>query len=363
MHDDSDRSQAPTPRRRQRAREQGHVVKSQDLASSLAFLGALGGLYYFGGDVLHGMAQLLERGLRGQFDRTGRLEATVDTWREAGIEIGIGLLPLFAVFLVVALVSNLGQTGWLFLPGKASIDPSRVNPWNGLSRVFSLRGSARLGFGLTKTLVASGVAGWFLWRHQSDILNLPHLQGVEIGTRVATLFFAASLQVGFALLILSALDYGFEYWQHEQDLQMTPQEVLEELKSIEGDPEVRARQRQQHRQSSSLPTTQERITFIVFSPAGALALRYVDDEMTAPVIVNKGTGDNATRIQQNALSQNVPCISSQQLSSHAISTCEIGNEVPSQLYYAVAQAWQRAHHLPVADARPGQTVAQHQHAF
>ena len=357
MTDSSDKSQAPTPRRRQLAREQGQVVRSQDLASSIAFLGALGGLYYFGGGILNRVTRLIENALSGNFNQTHSIDEAVDTWRQAGVDVGLGLLPLFAVFLVVALIANIGQTGWLFLPGKASIDPTRVNPWTGLSRVFSLRGGARLGFGMTKAIVVCGVTCWFAWRRQSDILDLSNAYGMHVGTQVASLCFAAGLQVGVALFILAALDYGFEYWQHEQELRMTPREVLEELKSIEGDPEIRARQRQRPQPPAPQTLSHEHITFVVFSSVGSVALRYVDSEMETPMIVNKGTGDQAHSIQQRALSQNIPCVVSHQLDSQAYSACQVGHEVPSQLYHAVAQAWQHACSLSPTRGAQRQTAA------
>lgn len=357
MHNSSDKSHAPTPRRRQQARERGQVVKSQDLASSIAFLGALGGIYYFGGRVWSKMSQLVEQALNGHFQRTHDIDAAVDAWRQAGSEVGVGLLPLFAVFLAVALIANIGQTGWLFLPGKASIDPNRINPWAGLARVFSLRSGARLGFGFTKAMVVCGVTCWFAWRRQSEILNLSNAQGIEVGAQMATLIFAAALQIGVALLILAACDYGFEYWKHEQELRMTSREVLEELKSIEGDPELRAQRRQRHRQSSSPSAPHKLITFVIHSSAGTIALRYADSDTAAPVIVSKGTGSNGDRIQQQAVSEKVPCVLSHHLDSQAFSACHVGREIPDHLYQVVAQAWQHARSSASPLGEPRQTAA------
>ncbi len=240
----------------------------------------------------------------------------------------------------MAVVANVGQTGFLFLPGRLAPDPSRVNPLKGLARIFSLPGVMRLSFGLFKVLVIAIVAFLCLYQNRFAILSLSQRSPVEIGAFLLDVLSWTALKVAAALLILALLDYAFQKWKHEQDLRMTTQQMKEEMKNLQGDPQIMARRRQVQRQlamnrmSKAVPDAD----FVVANPTElAVAISYKPETMIAPIVVAKGAGVMAQRIRRLALKHGVPVIERKPLAQSLYKEVEVDQPVPQQFYQAVAE--------------------------
>ncbi len=157
------------------------------------------------------------------------------------------LLPILGLLCLAGVAVNLLQTGFLFLPQRASFDLGRISPIRGWQRIFSAARMVQLAFGLLKLVAVFAVAGIVLYNQREALLRLVALPPAALAAEMSQLLLWTALKIGAALLLLAILDYGYQRWRYEQDLKMTPQELREELKNLEGDPQLRARRKRAQR--------------------------------------------------------------------------------------------------------------------
>jgi flagellar biosynthesis protein FlhB len=248
MADTDDKTQDPTPRRRQQARESGQVAHSQDLGSAVLLLGALGLLLFLGGALVVFLLEFLQSCLGGNawqagLETGGSRAAVLDGWRALIGGLGQHLLPLLVGAMLLALASRWLQTGFIFLPGRLLPDFSRVSPGKGLSRIWSGENFSRLTFGLFKVTVIAAVGLSGAWSRRYELTQLAGLDLPDLAARAWDVCLWSCLEMGGALLALAALDYLYQRSRLESSLQMTPQEVREEMREQQGDPQIATRRR------------------------------------------------------------------------------------------------------------------------
>ena len=343
-----------TQHRREQAREQGQVARSQDLASAVMLLGALGVLYYFGGGLVDYMIQLTRRQLGQHPGLETDQSLVVAQWQTMTGQVAALLLPIFGLMVLVALLINLVQVGILFLPNKLALDPNRINPLKGIQRIFSLSNGVRLLLGVFKIAVVGSVAVWSVWGQRDAILSLSTLAPMEIGQYLIEMILITCGKVGLALFLLALLDYIYQRWKHEQDLRMTTQEMREEMKTMQGDPQIVARRRAVQRQmvlnriGSSVPKSD----VVVTNPTElAIAIQYDHETMDAPVVVAKGAGIVAQRIRRLALEHSIPIVERKDLAQSLYKRVEIGKPISREQYAAMAEVLRYVYQLK------GKTVA------
>jgi flagellar biosynthetic protein FlhB len=215
-----------------------------------------------------------------------------------------------------------------------------VNPAAGLKRIFSITGVGRLGFGLFKLIVIAGVAGLVIWSRRDDVIRASGLDVAQLGAFLADVALKVVLWTALALVILALFDYGLQWWKQEQDLKMTHQEVREEMKDMQGDPQIAARRRQIQRQMAMSRASNEvpKADVIVTNPTElAVAIQYDPLEMAAPVVVAKGAGVVAQRIRRLGLEHNIPIVERKPLAQLLYKNVDIGKPVPTDSYAAVAE--------------------------
>jgi len=329
-----------TPHRRQEAREQGQVVFSQDLASAaLLMLGVLL-LIWLGGAVVEFCAKLM----RHQLGEVAELHTSQGTlvaeWLRIAYGLGMVVLPILGLIMLGGALASIFQVGLLWVPDRLAPDFSRINPLAGFGRIFSLSGTTRLGFGLVKVLVVSGVAIALLWMRWDEVMRASGLDIPQLAQFIVSLSSSTVLWIGLVLLMLAILDYGVQRWKYEQDLRMTHQEVREEMKNLQGDPQIISRRRAIQRQlvanriSSSVP----KADVVITNPTElAVAVQYDPQEMAAPVVVAKGAGVLAQRIRRLALENNIPIVERKPLAQLLYKEVDIGKPIPTDSYAAVAE--------------------------
>jgi len=239
-----------------------------------------------------------------------------------------------------AILTHLGQFGFLYLPEKVALDWNRINPLQNYSRIFSVSNAVHLGFGLLKVILIAAVAAWCLWGERGRLMNLSGQSPSEIGAYLLSVLLWTSLKIGASLAVLAVFDYGYQYWKHEQDLRMTTQELKEEIKTQQGDPQIAARRKQIQRQMvlRRLSTTIPKADVIVTNPTElAIALQYDPEKMPAPIVLAKGAGVLAQRIRRLALESSVPIVERKELARVLYATVDIGQQVPAEQYAAVAE--------------------------
>jgi flagellar biosynthetic protein FlhB len=349
-----DKQYDPTPHRRQQAREEGHVPRSHDLASAVVLMGGLAAMFFFGRELLEFLARFARHQWRHP-DLAADPGSLLRLTAALATELGRAMLPILGVLLATAIVVNLAQVGFLFLPQKLAFDLNRVNPLAGFGRLFSLPSAARFGFGLFKVLVVGVVAGVSLWTDGPGILALAGMGVEEIMLFLFQIAFWTSIKIAAALAILALLDYLFQRWKSEQDLRMTHREIQEEMKSLQGDPQIIARRRAVQRQLAlnRLSNNVPEATAVVTNPTElAIALKYEMDTMVAPVVVAKGAGVLAQRIRRLALENGVPIVERKELARILYKDADVGKTIPTEQFAAVAEVLRYVYRLQGRQTTP-----------
>lgn len=329
-----------TPYRRAKAREEGNVARSQDLGSAVLLLVGVVALDWFGPG-LYGQLMGMVRSAMAESTYTSADPRTqIALLARLGWASSTSLLPLLGVMLTTAVVVHVGQTGLLWLPDKLNIDPSRINPLQGFSRLFSVANASRLGFGLFKIAVVVLVLGIGLWLRWDELLALGGQRVEGVGAFVWTTTIDLVRQAALALVGLALLDFGFQKWKYENDLRMTDEDLREEMKATQGDPQTKARRRRVAKQIAAqrLQADVPKADVVVTNPTHlAVALQYDPKTMKAPVVVAKGAELIAARIRQLALSHGIPVIERKPLAQALFKSVEIGQSIPFEHYAAVAE--------------------------
>jgi flagellar biosynthetic protein FlhB len=247
-HDE--RTIEPTPLRRERAQAEGRVPRSADLNSAGLLLGGLLILVLSGGALVRHLTELMTSSLGGQSWRSllrpsGELDSglVASHWSALVTELAEVLLPPLALATLLVVAINVVQTGFLFLPRKLAPDWSRVNPMAGLARLFSAGNGARLSFGVLKLAVIVSVAVGSVYRRADQILAIGSYDSAQGAALAWEVCLWTCVKIGTALVALAVVDYLFARWKHERELRMTPAELREEMRSMQGDPQVSARRR------------------------------------------------------------------------------------------------------------------------
>lgn len=258
--------------------------------------------------------------------------------------VGLSAVQAFAPFLigliVAAILGGIAIGGWAPSGHPLKPDLSKLNPIKGIKRVFGLRGLVEVGKSLGKAFIVSAVGIGFLVYSSDSIFRLSVAPiNIAIGdatTLVATTFLICSL----SLIVIALVDIPYQIWTHKKQLKMTLREIKDELKETDGRPEVKSRIRQLQQEAAGKRMLEDvpRADVIVTNPTHfAIALRYADDEMSAPLVLAKGVDHMAARIRELGDEHDIPLFEAPYLARALYWTTEIGQEIPSQLYLAVAQ--------------------------
>lgn len=335
-----DKSFDATPHRRQQAREQGQVVFSQDLGSAAMLVAGVLVLMTWGGELV----DLTIRYMEQQLGSVGTLAADRAEFIEHSHSLlrtfGVALLPVLGVLMLAGVLSTVLQIGLLFVPEKLKPDLARLSLLAGMKRILSLSGMVRLGFGLVKIGIVAIVAGVVIYNRWDQVLYASEMSLPDLARFLVDVSFSTALWVGAALFALALLDYGFQRWKHEQDLMMTHQEVREEMKNMQGDPQIIARRRAIQRQMAlnRIGDKVPKADVIVTNPTElAVAIQYDPEKMAAPIVVAKGAGVLAQRIRRLALEHNIPVVERKPLAQLLYREVDVNRAVPDESYAAVAE--------------------------
>ncbi len=336
----ADKTFDPTPHRRQQARQQGHVAKSHDLTSAGMSLLGLAVLAMLGGGLLGFLAEYCRRQLGGEPWLVADAAFTIHHGLAVLWGVGRYLLPILGLLCLAGVVVNVVQVGFLFLPDKVAIDPARIDPLQGLQRLFSLGNLARLGLAVLKTAVVLAVAGVVIYGQRDTILGLTGLPIPQLTRQAAQIIFWTALEIGAALFALSLLDYSYQWWKHEQDLKLTPPELREELRNLEGNPQVVARRkhRQLEQDTNRRAAAASSADVVLTHPSGlTVAVVYVPDRMSAPMVLAKGSGALGKQIQAAADRAHVAVVEDPILAQALYRHAAVNRSISEEHYDAVAK--------------------------
>lgn len=341
MAEDSDleRTEAPTGRRLEQAREQGQVPHSRELGTFLVLLTAATVFWSMGGNVVRGLEALMRRGLT--WDRKLAAEPQLALVRI--IDMASDALTIFwpmALALVIAAIASpFFLNAWNFSTQAFQPKLERLDPINGIHRVFSWNGIVELLKAVLKTLLIGCVAVWVIWSERNEVFGLVS-QSLEDGLAGAGHLMSWSfLAIVGSMILLVAADVPFQLWQYYDKLKMSRDEVRQEAKEMEGDPHIKARIRSLQREAARrrMMSAVPKADVIVTNPTHfAVALSYKSG-MRAPKLVAKGTGEVALKIRELGAQHGVPLLEAPPLARALHRHVDLDQEIPATLYTAVAE--------------------------
>lgn len=342
MAEDSDleKTEQPSARRLEQAREEGQVPQSRELSTFLVLIAGLGALWAMGEWISGRMLGMLRAGFSieraSAFDPKLMLAGFSDLITDALLT----MLPLFGILMVAAIAAPILMGGFMFAPGLLGLKLERMNPIQGIGRMFSLHGLAELVKSLLKAAVV-GVMGVFaVWREHEHIFGLTGETVEAAVPDFLKMVLFATLLIIMGLAILALIDVPFQLWQYNRKLRMTKEEVKRESKEQDGDPQVKGRIRAMQREMARrrMMTQVPKADVVVTNPTHfSVALKYDGDKMRAPVVVAKGRGELALKIRELAKEHKVPMLEAPPLARALYKHCELEQAVPGALYTAVAE--------------------------
>jgi flagellar biosynthetic protein FlhB len=350
-----ERTESATPRRREEVRRRGQTARSADLNAAVALLVGVLFLRSWGETLVTWSLDLLGTTLTSLDQPDLTPEAVVRGLSSFSLFSLNVLGPVFGVMLLSGVVANVAQTGLLFTLRPLTPDFTRLNPLQGARRLFAPRSLVELAKSVGKVIVV----GYVLWRvldgQLVTLMLLPQAAWPAAIAFTVGLVFDLATWSAAVLLVLALADYGYQRFSFERQIRMSRQEVREELKQTEGNPVIRQRVRQlqravaQRRMMQAVP----RADVVITNPTHlAVALRYEAGAMAAPRVVAKGEALLAEQIKRIAREHDVPSMENRPLARALFRGCEIGDEVPGELYGAVAELLAFVYRLRVAPLPP-----------
>jgi flagellar biosynthetic protein FlhB len=342
MAEDSDleKTESASPQRLEKAREDGDVPRSRELATFTMLLAAGGGIWFSGEKLIRQLESMLISGLG--FERAIAFDPAA-LFARLGGSLGDLLMvfaPIALLLIVVALATPAVIGGWLFSTKALLPNFGRMNPVKGLGNLVSSNAAVELGKAIAKTILVGVVAWLVIWQQKDAVLALS-VESLHEGTaHLASLLWISFITIAGALGVIVMIDAPYQVWHHANKLKMTRQEVRQEARESDGDPQIKAKIRAQQREMarrrmmSEVPTAD----VVVTNPTHyAVALKYSDGAMRAPKVVAKGADEVAAKIRELAGANNVPLLEAAPLARALYQHAELGDEIPEALYTAVAE--------------------------
>ncbi|MBX3617451.1 flagellar biosynthesis protein FlhB [Nitrosomonas sp.] len=336
---DLERTEEATPRRIEKAREEGQVARSQELTTFTVLLAAAAGVLFLGAGLMDKLLKIMQAGMVVERELAFQPQLALVRFYHLAVEGLISMAPLLFLLLIVALFAPMLLSGWMFSAQALIPKFDRINPMKGLGRIFSVNSLIELVKAILKTLVIGGVAALVIWSNKDTVMALMTVP-IDLGvSRTGDFLTMSFLLIIGAMILIVAIDVPYKIWEHAKQLRMTKEEIRKEHKESEGDPFVKARVRGLQREAARRRMMAEipKADVIVTNPTHyAVALRY-QSNMRAPKVVAKGVHLLAARIREVAEEYRIPILEAPPLARALYHHTELESEIPEKLYTAVAE--------------------------
>lgn len=354
MGGDDDKTEEPTARKLSKAREEGQVARSTELPAAAVTIAALGMLYLTGGPLVAKLAEAFASGFH--FDR--KLVRSPNLlpamFGHELFEAFLLIAPLLALTVVVAIAASGATGGFLFSTKAVQPKPDKLNPLNGIKRMFGTRAWVELGKALLKFTLVAGVVAFVLYDNVTTLNGIGRMAFEPAMAVAGRLLAKSALIMACSLIVIAMIDVPFQRWQFMKQMRMSKQEIKDEMKDMEGRPEVKAQIRRRQREMANgrmIDRVKEADVVITNPEHFAVALSYDPNGDSAPILLAKGADAIATRIRDEASKHGIEIFSAPPLARALYFTTELEHPVPEDLYYAVAQVI--AYVFNLASVRPG----------
>ncbi|WP_028983010.1 flagellar biosynthesis protein FlhB [Sporolactobacillus terrae] len=335
-----EKTEKATPHKREEGRKKGQVFKSTDLSTAVSLLAFF--LYFrlAGGQVIQRLAEMMS----SYYSRNLSMAVTELNLHELFVSLSFQvlklLLPVLIIAIVVAAGAQMMQIGFLFLPNMLLFKGERLDPLKGLKRIYSLRGIMELLKSMLKILIIGIIAFSVLWLYRQSIVQSASQPLSESIRTMASIMLMMGITVSIALIALSVLDYLYQKYDYEKNMRMSKQDIKDEFKTIEGNPQIKSKLKERQRQMALNRMMQEvpNADVIITNPTHfAVALKYDKKEMDAPKVIAKGADLIAKRIKEIARENQVTIVERKPLARALYHDLEIGESIPEQFFKAVAE--------------------------
>jgi flagellar biosynthetic protein FlhB len=335
-----ERTEEPSQRRLDQARERGQVPRSRELTNFATMIGGSAALVAIGGALARCLSNIMRNSLgfdpRALSDPGSMMRAFGDAVSSAMVAV----LPIFGVLIGAVILAAVVLGGWNFSPAALTLNFARMSPLAGLQRLFGLHGIIELGKALLKCLVIGAVCAGIVSYMFADVMSLGHMPSRAAITRGAHLIGWAFVCLSSSLALIALIDVPLQLFQFKRSLRMTRQELRDEAKESDGRPETKSRIRQMQQQIArrrmmhKVPTAD----VVIVNPTHfAVALKYDQKNMRAPRVLAKGQDLVAANIRRIAEEHRVPVFESPKLARALYKSTDLDQEIPAGLYVAVAQ--------------------------
>jgi len=335
-----EKTEQPTAKKLNDAKQKGQVPRSKELNSSAIMFTGSAALLMMGPYMLSHLANMMKQGFSITRNEIMDSATITSDFVAAAWAVAVGIGPFLALMSVMALATPLLLGGWAFSTQAISFKADRLNPLSGFKRIFSAKGLMELVKALGKFLVVALFAWFYLWLKKDEFLGLAEESFFNAMSHGAWLFGSCFLVMSSSLILIAAIDVPFQLWDHSKKLKMTLQEVRDEMKETDGRPEVKSKIRSiqqemaQRRMMEDVPSAD----VIITNPTHySVALKYQPEKMAVPVIVAMGKDLMAFRIREVAQENEIEIFQAAPLARALFAHGKIGEEIPSDLYFAVAQ--------------------------
>ncbi|MYM35298.1 flagellar type III secretion system protein FlhB [Duganella sp. FT50W] len=337
---DAEKTEPASAKRLEQAREEGDVPRSREVATFTVLMAAGAGLWVMGDMVIRQLEAVLVSGLTLDQEQIFNAEVLLRRVVKDLVQVLLACLPLGVAVMVVALASPLLVGGWLFSAKSFTPNFGKLNPAKGITNMFSKNALVELGKAILKTVVVGFVAWLVVLKYKDAVIGLS-VEPLRLGiAHTANMLAAAFMFIVGALGLIAAIDAPYQMWHYADKLKMTRQELIQESKESDGNPQIKGKIRQMQREMArrrmmaDVPTAD----VIVTNPTHyAVALKYSDDMRGAPKVVAKGTDEVAAKIRELGKEHKVTLLEAPALARALFKHTEIGDEIPEQLYAAVAE--------------------------
>lgn len=343
-----DRSEQPTNKRLDEARKKGQVARSRELNMLLVMLASILFLWLLGEQMISSAIQITSEALTPSGELIFNSELLPSHLMTVLFSAGVLLLPFLAVTVVAALAGPALMGGLVFSPQAIAFKPEKLDPIKGLGRIFSSKGLMELVKALLKFFLIVGLAILLFLSMEKEVMSLISLNVIDAITRSGEMIIWAFLLLSMALVLIAAIDVPYQLWSHNKQLKMTKQEVRDEFKETDGRPEVKSRIRQLQMEASQRRMLEDvpLADVVITNPTHfSVALKYDPDGVQAPLVVAKGSDLMAFKIRSIAVEHNVIIYEEPPLARALYSSTDIGDQIPSALFLAVAKILAYVFHL------------------
>lgn len=349
-----EKTEEPTPRKLQKAREDGQVARSKELATTVLLVTAAMALILFGPMIGRNMLEVAQ--FNFDFDRIASQD-TAYLGRHLGASVAHlawAIWPVYLLLVMAAFAGPLGLGGWNFSTKAMSFKGSRMNPLSGFKRMFSMNSLMELLKSYGKVGFVGTMAVIILWSQVDSLRGISREPTEQAIVHALTILSWSFLLMCATTALIAMIDIPFQIHSHTKKLKMTFQEVKDEFKNTEGKPEVKAKIRQLQRQMAEgrMMADVPKADVVITNPDHySVALQYDQTAMPAPVVLAKGVNETALKIREIANEYDIEIVEMPPLARALYHHSDIGDEIPAELYLAVAQVL--AYVFQLREARRG----------